>query len=211
MLVTPPLLSKTPAKPLQVYSRCRFHHCMRGPARFVVTPPVPSLAAEVAPARMAAEVVAICMALSLAALVDDPTASLVGVGLTPDLNVSGCSSTAREGVAPSAIPSVIENPPPLPNAWTAFIDKLAQHVAGLLLVSAINKHRGRTLPTGDIPQRSQHLAGVKTEFGLNDLERRTKKKAIRSLELIEENESIDQQALDDYVKLFRQPLPDSHL
>jgi beta-glucosidase/6-phospho-beta-glucosidase/beta-galactosidase len=34
---------------------------------------------------------------------------------------------------------------------------------------------------------------------------------MRTLELIEEHEGIDQQALDDYAKLFAQPLPDSHL
>jgi hypothetical protein len=34
---------------------------------------------------------------------------------------------------------------------------------------------------------------------------------MRTLELIEENEGIDQQALDDYAKLFKHPLPDSHL
>jgi hypothetical protein len=43
---------------------------------------------------------------------------------------------------------------------------------------------------------------VETEFGLNDLERRTKKRAMRTLELIEEHEGIDQQALDEYAKLF---------
>ena len=51
----------------------------------------------------------------------------------------------------------------------------------------------------------------RSEFGLNDLERRSKKKAMRTLELIEEHEGIDQQALDEYAKLFEQPLPNSHL
>ena len=51
----------------------------------------------------------------------------------------------------------------------------------------------------------------RSEFGLNDLERRSKKKAMRTLELIEEHEGIDQQALDEYAKLFEQPLPDAHL
>jgi beta-glucosidase/6-phospho-beta-glucosidase/beta-galactosidase len=34
---------------------------------------------------------------------------------------------------------------------------------------------------------------------------------MRTLQLIEEHEGIDQQALDDYAKLFKQPLPDSHV
>lgn len=93
----------------------------------------------------------------------------------------------------------------------AFINKLAWRAGGLLPVPAINKRRGKTLPPGDTPRRSRRLAGAKTEFGLNDLERRTKKKAMRTLELIEEHDGIDQQALDDYAKLFGQPLPDSHI
>lgn len=80
------------------------------------------------------------------------------------------------------------------------------------LSRAINKHRDKTLPPGDTPRRSRRLAGAKTEFGLNDLEeRRTKKRALRTLEIIEEHEGTDQQALDNYAKLFEQLLPDSHL
>ena len=37
------------------------------------------------------------------------------------------------------------------------------------------------------------------------------KKAMRSLDILSENEGIDQQAQDDYAKLFRHPLSDSHL
>jgi hypothetical protein len=40
---------------------------------------------------------------------------------------------------------------------------------------------------------------------------RTRKKAMRSLDIISENEGISQQALDDYAKLFVQPLSDSQL
>jgi hypothetical protein len=83
-----------------------------------------------------------------------------------------------------------------------FINKLAQRAGGVLPVPAINKRRHKTLPPGDTPRRSRRIAGVETEFGLNDLERRTKKRAMRTLELIEEHEGIDQQALDEYAKLF---------
>ena len=37
------------------------------------------------------------------------------------------------------------------------------------------------------------------------------KKAMRSLDIISENEGIDQQVLDDYAKLFGHPLSDSQL
>lgn len=44
------------------------------------------------------------------------------------------------------------------------------------------------------------------EFGPKDLERRMKKKAMQTLDILGEQESIDQQGLDDYAKLFGQPL-----
>jgi hypothetical protein len=49
------------------------------------------------------------------------------------------------------------------------------------------------------------------EFGPEDLERRMKKKAMQALNILDEQEGIDQQALDDYAKLFGQPLSDSHI
>jgi hypothetical protein len=107
--------------------------------------------------------------------------------------------------APSSVVLVAEPAAP-PDARAAFIDKLARRA-----VPTINKRRGKTLPLGDTPRRSRRLAGAKTEFGLNDLEKRTKKRTMRTLELMEEHEGIDQQAMDDYAKLFKQPLPDSHL
>jgi hypothetical protein len=105
----------------------------------------------------------------------------------------------------------VAEPAAPPDARAAFIDKLARRAGGLLPVPTINKRRGKTLPLGDTPRRSRRLAGAKTEFGLNDLEKRTKKRTMRTLELMEEHEGIDQQAMDDYAKLFKQPLPDSHL
>lgn len=38
-----------------------------------------------------------------------------------------------------------------------------------------------------------------------------KKKAMQALDILGEQEGIDQQALDDYAKLFGQPLCDSHV
>ena len=61
------------------------------------------------------------------------------------------------------------------------------------------------------PRRSRRLTGATAEFLPDDLSKRTKKKAMRSLDILSENEGIDQQAQDDYAKLFRHPLSDSHL
>ena len=38
-----------------------------------------------------------------------------------------------------------------------------------------------------------------------------KKKAMQALDIIDEHEGIDQQALDEYAKLFGQPLCESHI
>jgi hypothetical protein len=49
------------------------------------------------------------------------------------------------------------------------------------------------------------------EFRLGDLERRSKKKAMRSLQIIGEQDGIDQQAQDEYAKLFEKPLSAVHV
>ena len=175
-----------PAKPLLVYSRRRSRRCSRGPSP--TSPPLVDVAATPVP-PLAADVVAGCTAPSSAVLVDANTATPAGMG---------CSSS-------------VLSPPSLSDVRAAFINKVARHASGLLPAPAINKRRGKTLPSGATPRRSRRLAGAKTEFGLHDLERRTKKKAMGTLELIEEHEGIDQQALDEYTKLLTQPLPDSHV
>jgi len=115
----------------------------------------------------------------------------------------------------SAVPGVVvplDTPPPagsaLPSeARAAFFNSLARRTDALLPMPIINKRRYKS---GATPRRSRRLAGADVEFPLNDLNRRTKK-AMRSLDIISENEGIDQQALDDYAKLFGHPLSDSQL
>ena len=182
--------SRCAAKPLLVYSRRRPRRSSRGPS------PTSSPAVDVAaaPVPLAADVVADCTAPSPAVLVDATTASLAGMGCSYSL------ATLTSG-----------SPSSLVDAQAAFLDKVARRAGGLLPAPSINKRRGKILPSSATPRRSRRLAGAKIEFGLNDMERRTKKKAMRTLELIEEHEGIDQQALDEYSKLFTQPLPDSHV
>jgi hypothetical protein len=49
------------------------------------------------------------------------------------------------------------------------------------------------------------------EFQPADMTERSKKKAIKALKVIPENGSIDQQAEEDYKKLFSEPLSDTHM
>ena len=107
----------------------------------------------------------------------------------------------------------LATPPPagisLPSeAQAAFFNSLARRKDSLLPMPAINKRRYKS---GVTPRRSRRLAGGDVEFPLNDMNTRTRKKAMRSLDIISENEGISQQALDDYAKLFVQPLSDSQL
>jgi hypothetical protein len=49
------------------------------------------------------------------------------------------------------------------------------------------------------------------EFHLGDLEIRAKKKVMRALDIIGENEGINQPALDEYAKLFNHRPSASHI
>jgi phosphodiesterase/alkaline phosphatase D-like protein len=71
--------------------------------------------------------------------------------------------------------------------------------------------KGRPRPPGEASRQSRRLAGKKVEFGPEDLERRMKKKAMQAVDILTEHEGIDQQALDDYARLFGQALSDSHI
>jgi hypothetical protein len=46
---------------------------------------------------------------------------------------------------------------------------------------------------------------------MGDMSRRATKKAMRNLGLIGENEGIDQQAQEEYARLFSEPLSDIHI
>jgi hypothetical protein len=49
------------------------------------------------------------------------------------------------------------------------------------------------------------------EFGVTELERRSKKKTMRTLGIIREHEGITQQGQDEYSNLFGKPLADVHI
>ena len=61
------------------------------------------------------------------------------------------------------------------------------------------------------PRRSRRIAGVDPELPAGDATTRNKRKVMRALNIIEENEGIGQESLDEYSKLFGHCLPDSHV
>jgi hypothetical protein len=98
-----------------------------------------------------------------------------------------------------------------PAARVAFLDKLARRVDGLLPAAAIQKRRRKTLFTGEMPRCSRRLAGAAVEFQLGELEARARKKVMRALNIIGENEGITQQVQDEYAKLFGHRPSASHI
>lgn len=82
---------------------------------------------------------------------------------------------------------------------------------GLLPVPAIQKRRRKSQLAGETPRRSCRLAGAAVEFQLGDLEIRARKKVMRALDIISENKGINQQAQDEYAKLFGHRPSASHI
>jgi hypothetical protein len=81
----------------------------------------------------------------------------------------------------------------------------------LLPVPVIHKRRRKSQLVDETPRHSRQLAGAAVEFHLGDLEIRAKKKVMRALDIIGENEGINQPALDEYAKLFNHRPSASHI
>lgn len=93
----------------------------------------------------------------------------------------------------------------------AFFNKITLQTAGLLPAPQFSKRGSKSSLPNNCIRRSRRLAGVEAEVVPGDLGGRAKKKAMRSLDIIDEHEGITQQAQDEYAKLFQQPLSASHL
>lgn len=79
----------------------------------------------------------------------------------------------------------------------AFINRVKQHTTSLLPVPIDAKRRSRVLTPGTTPRRSRRLAGAGIEFQAVDWKGRSQKKAMKTLQIIGENDGIDQQAQDE--------------
>jgi hypothetical protein len=69
----------------------------------------------------------------------------------------------------------------------------------------------KTQAAGVTPRHSRRIARAKAECNLNELETRSRKKAMRVLSIIDEQGGITDQANGEYSKLFGKPLTDAHL
>jgi hypothetical protein len=123
----------------------------------------------------------------------------------------GDAVRAQDVDAAGAVPSLVPSSPRTPAARAAFLDKLTRRVDGLLPAPAIQKRRRKTHLAGETPLRSRCLASAAVEFQLGELEVRARKKVMRALDIIGENEGITQQAQDEYAKLFGHRPSASHI
>lgn len=123
----------------------------------------------------------------------------------PPPAAAGEPSLTAEGV------DVIQEAPAPPESRAVFINKITLRTTSLLPVPSASKRGSKSLPPKNCPRRSRRLAGAEAAVVPEDLGGRTKKKAMRSLGIIDELKGITHQAQDDYAKLFQQPLSDSHL
>jgi hypothetical protein len=85
----------------------------------------------------------------------------------------------------------VQHTPQAPSKREEFITKITAYTAPLLPVK-IQHRKTKALPQGQTPWRSRRIAEAEVEFRLGDLERRSKKKAMRSLQIIGEQDGIDQ-------------------
>ena len=95
-------------------------------------------------------------------------------------------------------------------AGKEFIKRLSKKTTKILLTPCISRRKQQRLPPG-APRRSRRLAGIGVESPKQPAPSRFKKRVMRSLDIISEQEGIDQQALEEYAKFFTQPLSASHI
>lgn len=94
----------------------------------------------------------------------------------------------------------------------SFMAKLSKKTVRILPTPAVKRTRSR-IRTPAAPLRRSRIAGVGPEPTNGVASPRTKKKVMRALDIIGENEGIDEHALAEYTKLFTQPcqLSASHI
>ena len=183
----------------------------------VVAVPPPTSSTEMAPAvgsmvggEQAADA-AKPLAYSLAdAEGPSPAAATVPHPAAAPAAATGLPPTATMVPPPAAV-GLLPSSTAAPDAQTAFLDKITRRTSSLLPGPSVSRHRGMSVPPRVCAHRSHRLVGVEAEVIPADLGGRPRKKAMRSLNIIDEHGSLTQQAQDEYFKLFGRPLSDSHL
>lgn len=93
---------------------------------------------------------------------------------------------------------------------SSFMAKITKKTARILPTPRVRRPRAQARTPSAPPRRSRRIVGVEPESPAG-IATRNKKKVMRALHVIEENEGVRQEVLDDYGKFFAQPLPTSHV
>lgn len=91
-----------------------------------------------------------------------------------------------------------------------FFNKITKRPSEILPIP--KPSRRKMTPLGlAAPRRSRRVAGVGVEFSMQDWGSRAVKNAMKTLLIINDSGDISPQALDEYAKLFKHPLPQIHV
>uniref|UniRef100_A0A0A9B4A1 Uncharacterized protein n=1 Tax=Arundo donax TaxID=35708 RepID=A0A0A9B4A1_ARUDO len=83
---------------------------------------------------------------------------------------------------------------------------------GILPVPHVPKRGRKAPPPGTAPCRNRRLAGVGVEpLPPPPPSARPKKKVMLALDIVDQHEQVDEQALEEYATLFKHQLSDSHI
>jgi hypothetical protein len=127
------------------------------------------------------------------------------------LALQGAQQTSVAGVEGTIVlPSAEESTVAVPSK-EEFIDNITTKISATLPVLASSSQRVRGSAPSSTPWRSWRIAGAGVEFHAADLTTRAKKRTMKALKIIGENGSIDQQAEDEYARIFSEPLSDQHI
>ncbi|XP_020399441.1 histone-lysine N-methyltransferase EZ2 isoform X4 [Zea mays] len=109
----------------------------------------------------------------------------------------------------NSMSSELHSPGTLRSSFSNKVVKAAAHI----LPAPLEVRPGNPISPAVPPRRSRRIAGIGVEFqsAFSDSQFKFKKKIMRALQVIDENEGISQEALDNYCRLFEQPLPPSHV
>lgn len=149
-----------------------------------------------------------CPAEDVAALAPSLAEAADGQSVEAQIEEATTQTDAPVGVVGPCVPPPTEQCPAINRE--EFMTRLTRHTTSLLLATK-QKRRTKTVPQGQTPRRSRRIAGAPAEFQPGEMERRSKKRVMRSLVIVGAQDAIDQQAQDEYARLFLQPLSDKHI
>jgi hypothetical protein len=115
-------------------------------------------------------------------------------------------------------PTVQISPPELGSGleskMDAFFNSICRKPSGILPAPKLIRKSRLSSPTPPVvsaPRRSRRVAGIGVEFNMQELGGRSIKKVMKSLKIISNSDDFSNEAFEEYVNLFKHPLPQCHV